>query len=426
MKNKKLLIAISIILTLFFSFYGCKKEIDIVPNNKTDVDKIYNILENSKASGILTKNEILNEISKSKYVKQTPYLDFNSSDHNCGTIHTDEAELITFSRSDLQIPNEIIIPVVFHVIHSDGVGNISTEQILSGLDRLNSDFSETNFSFCLATQDPEGNPSTGIVRINGKDFFPDYTSINSLTTNSCSFSVYDNDLKDLSLWSKSHAMSVYIVPQINCSNGTFGYATTPNGLSFGSVYDAIVIRYDRIGSVPLEFNGVTYYDEIAGGTFTHEVGHWLGLRHPWGATTNPNLDCENLIESPFATCGGTTVLDFVCDTPPTKGPRSPNCNLGQACAQALIGNYMDYDIQCYNHFTPGQIQRMYESMFLPSRIQLLNSNGSACNSSTCLWDLDGDNIVGVNDLLILLSQWGSPYTSGDLLNFLSEFGTSCV
>jgi hypothetical protein len=68
---------------------------------------------------------------------------------------------------------------------------------------------------------------------------------------------------------------------------------------------------------------------------------------------------------------------------------------------------------------------MHESMFLPSRSGLLNSNGAACGSPACLWDLDNDGVVNINDLLILLSQWGNPYNIDDLLGILSEFGVFC-
>jgi hypothetical protein len=406
-----------LLITLFLN--SCKKE-EIVSNYNDEVEMIYSLIQGSNKDIDLTKEDIYEQLKKSKPVNRNPFLNFDK-EHNCATEHSVEAPMYSY-RSDLPIPDEIVIPVVFHVMHSNGLGNISTEQILSGLERLNNDFSETNFIFCLATEDPQGEPSSGIIRINVNDFYQNYTSI-VITGNGCNGGVSDSDIKNLSLWPKTHAMSVYIVPQINCSNGTFGYFTGTNFNSLGSVYDAIVIRYDRIGSVPFVVNGNTFFNNVAGGTFTHEVGHYFNLRHPWGSSTNPSLNCNGL-ENPIS-CGGGPSLDFVCDTPPTSGPRSVNCGPGQGCPDALIGNYMDYDTQCYDHFTPGQIQRMHESMFSPSRSGLLNSNGAACSSPSCLWDLDNDGLVSINDLLILLSQWGNPYSVNDLLDILSEFGIEC-
>ena len=77
----------------------------------------------------------------------------------------------------------IDIPVVIHVLYNDSIENISNEQIQSQLDSLNKDFRALNadisnvpsafstlvadvgLEFCLATQDPDGNLSTGINRV---------------------------------------------------------------------------------------------------------------------------------------------------------------------------------------------------------------------------------------------------------------------
>ncbi|MFM7913655.1 MAG: zinc metalloprotease, partial [Bacteroidota bacterium] len=76
------------------------------------------------------------------------------------------------------------IPVVFHVIYQNAsdTWNISAAQIQSQVDILNEDFKRlnadtmnapanfravaagSNINFCLAQRDPQGNPSTGIVR----------------------------------------------------------------------------------------------------------------------------------------------------------------------------------------------------------------------------------------------------------------------
>jgi hypothetical protein len=75
------------------------------------------------------------------------------------------------------------IPLVFHVIYNKDEENISDAQILSQLKAVNEDFSRTNadasntpkefesvagnpnIQFCLATIDPSGNPTNGIVRV---------------------------------------------------------------------------------------------------------------------------------------------------------------------------------------------------------------------------------------------------------------------
>src|SRR5688572_4762799 len=74
------------------------------------------------------------------------------------------------------------IPVVFHVVYNAAAENISNAQIQSQLDILNRDFrrlnadtantpnvfrvlgADTEIEFCLASVDPNGQPTTGITR----------------------------------------------------------------------------------------------------------------------------------------------------------------------------------------------------------------------------------------------------------------------
>ncbi len=72
-----------------------------------------------------------------------------------------------------------------------------------------------------------------------------------------------------------------------------------------------------------------------GRTATHEVGHWLNLRHIWGD-------------------GGCSVDDYVTDTPKAGGPNygtqqgeCPNantnsCDEGSGDLPDMTMNYMDY------------------------------------------------------------------------------------
>ena len=98
-----------------------------------------------------------------------------------------------------------------------------------------------------------------------------------------------------------------------------------------------------------------------GRTGTHEVGHWLNLRHIWG-------------DGP---CGSD---DFVADTPESDGANY-GCALGHvSCSTTdMVQNYMDYsDDGCMNLFTAGQATRM-QALFSPggARASLLNSDGCA-------------------------------------------------
>ena len=50
--------------------------------------------------------------------------------------------------------------------------------------------------------------------------------------------------------------------------------------------------------------------------------------------------------------------------------------------------------------------------------KIIAKAGNGC----CVWDLDGDGVVGITDLLDLLANWGSPYGINDLLDLLSTWG----
>ncbi len=99
-----------------------------------------------------------------------------------------------------------------------------------------------------------------------------------------------------------------------------------------------------------------------GRTLTHEVGHWLGLRHIWGD----------------ANCGN----DFVDDTPP-QASESRGCSVGRTSCGAvnMVQNYMDYsDDACMNIFTSGQKLRMRTVMDISPRRNTL-APSSLCGNS---------------------------------------------
>ena len=247
-----------------------------------------------------------------------------------------------------------IIPVVFHVIHQCGAENISREQILDQLRILNEDYSLTNptfnqtpachaavaadcqIEFRLATKDDQGNCTDGIVRV----ISPKTYEANN-----------QNGVKDVSRWSSHKYLNVWVVNSIgsvqSVGGEVLGYAQFPAG-GLPST-DGVVIRYDCIGSIEAAQTGP--FAPRWGRTMTHEVGHWLGLRHIWG-----DADCGS---------------DGVDDTPIAAAPNYGICwtnfpyNVG-GCSSAegdtcgeMFMNYMDYsDDQCMSMFTQGQKEVM--------------------------------------------------------------------
>lgn len=122
------------------------------------------------------------------------------------------------------------------------------------------------------------------------------------------------------------------------SSGLLGYAQFPGG---NASTDGVVIDYQAFGTA------ATYpmYSAFKlGRTATHEIGHWLNLRHIWGDTR----------------CGN----DGVADTPQHDASNSgcPNQSHRSKCSGRPLEqwmNYMDYTYDaCMYMFSGGQKTRM--------------------------------------------------------------------
>lgn len=289
--------------------------------------------------------------------------------------------------------NNHIIPVVVHVIHDGDVGNISYEQVEDGIAVLNEDFRRTNadasstrpefqsvaadseIEFRLATIDPNGDCTNGVVRVDAAEF----------TYNA------NNNVKSLSNWPSDMYLNVWLVESIQNFTGSggiiLGYAQFPGSGSWFTY--GIVQRNDRWGRI-----GTSNSD---GRTATHEVGHCLNLLHTFQG------GCES-------NCASTG--DRVCDTPPTA-QATYNCNLNQnTCSNDAAGpsaynmdvadqiqNYMSYD-DCQNLFTLGQKARMKNVLNTVSTLvnltsqQNLIATGTADTArSLCKAEFDADKFV---------------------------------
>jgi hypothetical protein len=256
----------------------------------------------------------------------------------------------------ISAPDVIIIPVVVHVVYNNADQNISNEQIKSQLNVLNQDFRKKNkdaayipaafrdfaadarIEFRLATSDPSGLPTAGIIRTSTAvaGFGMDDKIKSSLTGGADG-------------WNRDEYLNLWIG---NLSGGTMGYASVPGS---APEKDGVVISYSVFGTtsnVRAPFN--------KGRTTVHEVGHWLGLRHIWGDT-----DCGD---------------DKIDDTPPQAGP-TRGCPSGviATCTSGAAGNmymnFMDFtNDECTNMFTLGQASKIRELFALGgSRAALLKS-----------------------------------------------------
>ena len=238
------------------------------------------------------------------------------------------------------------IPVVVHVVYLAATDNISDAQIASQIAVLNRDYRATNpdkskvpgvfkglvadarIQFALATRDPAGKKTTGITRTKtSRTSFADDDAVKSVSSGG------------IAAWPASRYLNIWVC---TLGGGLLGYAQFPAG---PKKTDGVVIlntAFGTKGSVKPPFN--------LGRTTTHEVGHWLNLRHIWGDTE----DC--------------TGSDLVADTPNAAGPnynkpKFPSVSCHNGPNGDMFMNYMDYvddDSMCM--FTTQQVARMQAAL----------------------------------------------------------------
>ena len=294
-----------------------------------------------------------------------------------------------------------VLPVVVHVMHdgSDlGTGsNISDAQVQSAIEALNADFrgdfggAQIDIEFELAARDPDGNPSSGIVRVDVSAEVPSYSST-GMVTSSSSDPASELAVKSMSHWPSGDYINVWVVHKLNGGASPIGFAYLP---PFSGTLDGIVVHRQVFG-VGDQYDLYNNYD--LNRTLTHEVGHYLGLLH----TFNNTSSCAT--ESNCQTQG-----DKVCDTPPTTG--SLGCS-ALDCPNTLVENFMDYSVDgCMDSFTEGQRTRMRDALE-NFRASLLDSDGTVpvMSNDVGLTSLEGVANSGCNATVqpqVLLQNFGT-------------------
>lgn len=322
----------------------------------------------------------------------------------------------------------ITIPVVVHIIHDNkayGVAeNITDEQILSQITVLNQDFrkmintpghndnpigADLEIEFCLAQRTPSGQPTTGINRLN----IPT-PIVSSPMGEFVTWTMEDieAELKPSTVWDSEEYLNIWVVENILLGM-VAGYAQFPissglEGLDGGSLNeggktDGVVIGHDCFGSSDIYPGGTYTFPYNKGRTTTHEVGHWLGLRHIWGDNSSCNVDAIDSLN------------DYCLDTP-AANDANQGCAQTSTCSVAsMIENYMDYtNDSCQNIFTEDQKVRTSTVLVnAPRRKTLVSSSG-------CLTPQEFDAKIGIIDLGAPCHLEVSPIIS------LSNVGTATV
>ena len=272
----------------------------------------------------------------------------------------------------------ITLPVVYHII-TDGTGseNLSAATIQAQNDQLNLDFgnssgspysvaADTEVEFCLATENESGSTL----------FEPGINRVTDFGDGPFSRPDFENNIKPQTQWDPTRYFNVWVG---DLGGSLLGYAQFPSNSGLQGLNtnggdantDGVVVLYSSVGSVANPSSGGPYN---LGRTLTHEVGHWLGLRHIWGDSSACTND------------------DFCADTPNATNSNS-GCPTVDSCPSDGLGadmveNYMDYSNDaCLNTFTADQKTRIQAVLAnSPRRMELATS--TVCEPAV-VYDYDG-------------------------------------
>jgi hypothetical protein len=258
---------------------------------------------------------------------------------------------ILSGRAEREHRRLVSIPVVVHVVHGRDRENISGRQVRTQIASLNRDYRAKNpdrsgvpsvwhgmvddarIEFFLATRDPAGKRTSGITRTrtDRESFRPDD-------------SVKKSSRGGVTPWPTDRYLNIWVC---NLAGGLLGYAQFPGG---PRRTDGVVVLHSAFGTT-----GTATAPFDRGRTATHEIGHWLNLRHIWADTLG---------------CSGT---DFVPDTPNAAGPNFgkptwPHVSCDNGPSGDMFMNYMDYvDDEVMVMFTQGQVIRMNATLAGPRK-----------------------------------------------------------
>lgn len=223
----------------------------------------------------------------------------------------------------------VSIPVIVNIIETSA-GRVTSQQISSQISILNQDYNNNNTNVNnipaeFADKVADCQISFTLAQVN--------RVVNSRTSWGTNDAMKYDSQGGINVTTPSTHLNIWVC---EIGGGILGYAQFPGG---PSATDGVVIGSDYFGQT----SGV--YGK--GRTATHEVGHWLNLRHIWGD-------------------GRCRQDDFVADTPSSDAPNygCPSYPTVNCQSADMTMNYMDYVYDdCMYMFSNGQNTRM-RSLFV--------------------------------------------------------------
>lgn len=228
------------------------------------------------------------------------------------------------------VNGKVVIPVVVNVLYHTTAENISDAQIQSQIDVLNQDYTATNTDFGSTPAEFAGVAANIGITFELKQIIRKSTTKTSWGTTD---TMKNSKRGGLNPTSPSNTLNLWAC---TIGGGILGYAQFPGG---AAATDGVVIDSKYFG-----LSSAASYPYNLGRTASHEVGHWMNLRHIWGD----------------ANCGD----DLVSDTPTAQTsnfgvPAYPHVSTCLPAHNEMTMNYMDYtDDRGMFMFTNGQKSRM--------------------------------------------------------------------
>lgn len=235
------------------------------------------------------------------------------------------------------------VNVVVHIVYFNEEANVSDDLVFSQIDilnrrlnHLNSDTSllrdqflpitgnPSDIFFKLAEIDPQGNSTSGIVRVQtNRDGFgnsSEFLSEGVKFTSEGGSSAW-NTQRYLNIWvcdtkdeTGMPTLAKYAIPPANLPNWPGGFV---------DIVDGVVIQWEYFGND----------NDDLGKVAIHEVGHYFGLRHIWGDDINCTGD-DGINDTPSA----SDYSYFLC----SQNSNTCEDNINGEDLFDMVENYMDY------------------------------------------------------------------------------------
>ncbi|MBL7941338.1 MAG: zinc-dependent metalloprotease [Flavobacteriales bacterium] len=264
-----------------------------------------------------------------------------------------------------------VLPVVFHVVYHEENQNLPDSVIWSQIEVLNEDYRRLNadaintrseflpvaadceIEFQLAQVDPNGNPTSGITHT-----YTEETgfSLDLFSTTNTLDAVKHSDEGGVDAWDPEHYINIWVCNiEASLFGQIFGLSYPPAGLDnwpAGSSApspgdEGVIVHYTTVGRNNPYAGDDGFDDNDGGRTCTHELGHYLGLRHTWGDELFFDVCSEDdgMTDTPLCGSGDQYTCNYEANT----------CDEGDTDLPDQLENYMDYTRdECYNMFTEDQ------------------------------------------------------------------------